>query len=228
MTKLSRVKQANQRSAATFVLIASLTCAVVLAIASPASAGGFQISVETPTQSNDPQLKEVVLIARTYGCLQPADAKLTATAEGLVGANRRSVPLELRSIGSGVYAIKKQWPSDGKWVLALTGAYNGMISSVLVELGPNGGVLSGTRLKPGYPDGVHAKGVRRTWQTADIEAALKSADLKTSGISVITTEDSGTSNFGGFSWMIAGLGASALTAGVVTVTRRGRNNSNDQ
>jgi hypothetical protein len=170
MSERSHVNRVNRHLARRFVVLASLTSALLLAIALPALAGGFQLSVETPI---DGQLKEAVLIARTFGCHQPADAKLSASAEGFVNGNRQSLPLELRSIGSGVYAIKKQWPSDGKWVLTITGKYNGMTSSVLVELGPNGNVLPGTRLQEGSQKGVNAKGARRTWAAADIDEALQ-------------------------------------------------------
>jgi hypothetical protein len=201
------------------ITLASLSSALLLAIASPALAGGFQLSVETPTGSTDPQLKDVVLIARTYGCHQPADAKLSASAEGFVDGTRKSLPLELRSIGSGVYAIKQQWPSEGTWVLALTGAYNGMISSVLVELGPNGTVLPGTRLQEGYLKGVHAKGARRTWVAEDIDSALRSP----AGITSQTPgeqEASAGSPFGPITWLFAGLGASVFTIGFVRRARR--------
>ena len=192
--------------------------AVMLAIQGLALAGGFQLSIETPTGAADPQLKDVVLVARTYGCHQPADAKLTATAEGLLNGQRKSMPLELRSIGSGVYAIKQQWPSEGAWVLTLTGAYNGMTSSVLVELGPNGRVLPGTRIEEGSLNGVHAKGARRQWIASDIDAALKAS----AGLTSETSNESNTvSPFGPITWLLAGLGASVFTVGFIARARRG-------
>jgi hypothetical protein len=211
----------NRKSIRTLIILASLSSTLLLAIASPALAGGFQLSVETPAGSTDTQLKDVVLIARTYGCHQPADAKLSASAEGFVDGNRKSLPLELRSIGSGVYAIKQQWPSEGKWVLALTGAYNGMTSSVLVELGPNGKVLPGTRLQEGYLKGVHAKGARRTWVAEDIDSALQSP-------AGVTGEAAGEqdapvfSPFDPITWIFAGLGASVFTIALVRRARRGQ------
>src|SRR6185295_8116585 len=166
MSGTSFVKKMNRMPGRTLIGLASLTIALLLAIAAPALAGGFQLSIATPDGSTDPQMKGAVLIARTYGCHQPADAKLSATAEGFVNGQRKSLPIELRSIGSGVYAIKQEWPSEGTWVLALTGAYNGMTSSVLVELGPNGTVLPGTRIDEGSLKGVHARGARRSWIAA--------------------------------------------------------------
>jgi hypothetical protein len=193
---------------------ALLGSALLLTIASPAFAGGFQLSVETPS-GGDAQLKDAVLIVRTFGCHQPADAKLSASAEGLISGNRKSLPLELRSIGSGVYALKQQWPSEGRWVLALTGAYNGMTSSVLVELGANGKVLPGTRLEEGNLKGVHARGVRRTWLAEDIDSALRS----TAGITAPSEGDgSGLSSHSTVIWLL-GLGVSVLSIGFVRLVQ---------
>ncbi len=200
----------------------SLGGAIVLAISSSAFAGGFQLSVETPSSSFDPQMKDVVLVARTYGCHQPADAKLSATAEGLVNGARKSVALELRSVGSGVYAIKQQWLSEGTWVLALTGAYNGMTSSVLVELGPNGKVLPGTRLDEGALKGVHARGARRQWVGVDIDSALRTS----AGLTSETSDDADQTTPGPITWILAGLGASVVSIGFVTRARR-RNKSGE-
>lgn len=195
---------------------ASLGGALLLAIYSPAFAGGFQLSVETPSSSSDSQMKDVVLVARTYGCHQPADAKLSATAEGLVNGARKSVALELRSIGSGVYAIKQQWPSEGTWVLALTGAYNGMTSSVLVDLGPNGKVLPGTRLDEGAMKGVHARGARRQWVAADIDTTLRTS----AGLTSETSDDADQTTPGPITWILTSLGASVVSIGFVTRARR--------
>jgi hypothetical protein len=220
MSGRSLVKKLN-RMPGTLITLASLISALLLAIASPALAGGFQLSIETPAGSADPRMKDVVLIARTYGCHQPADAKLSATAEGLVSGKRESLPVELRSIGSGVYAIKQQWPVEGTWVLALTGAYNGMTSSVLVELGPNGAVLPGTRLDEGNLKGVHARGARRSWIAADIDSALQ-VSAGTTSQATGQEESSMLSSFGPITLLVAGLGASMFTIGLVARSRRGR------
>ena len=221
MSDKAFVTRRNRKSIRTLITLASLSSALLLAIASPALAGGFQLSIETPAGSLDPQLKDVVLIARTYGCHQPADAKLSATAEGFVSGNRKSLPLELRSIGSGVYAIKQQWPSEGTWVLSLTGTYNGMISSVLIELGANGKVLPGTRLEEGNLKGVHAKGARRSWIAEDIDSALRS----TAGTTSEAAGDQDApilSPFGKITLLLAGLGASVFSIGFVRRARRDR------
>jgi len=219
MSERSFANRFNRRSIRMLITLASLNSVLLLVNASPALAGGFQLSVETPAASADPQLTNVVLIARTYGCHQPADAKLSASAEGLIDGERRSLPLELRSIASGVFAIRQQWPSEGKWVLALTGSYNGMTSSVLVELGPNGKVLPGTRLQEGYLKGAHAIAARRTWAAADIDSALHSS----AGVTGETTGGQHPPDFppfGPITWIFAGLGASVFTIGLVSRVRR--------
>lgn len=217
---MSEISCVSRNSIRMFMTIVSLGGALLLATASPAVAGGFQLSVETPAKSTDPQFKDAVLIARTYGCHQPADVKLSATAEGLVNGKRKSLPLELRSLGTGTYAIKQQWPSEGNWVLAFTGAYSNMTYSVLVELGANGKVLPGTRLDEGNIKGVHATGARRKWVASDIDAALQTQAGATSQ-TLGEPDTNSVSPFGPISWLIAGLGASVFTIGFVTRARRG-------
>jgi len=200
-------------------MLASLSVALLMLIPSPAAAGGFQLSVETPDQTRDPQMKDVVLIARTYGCHQPADAKLSATAEGLVNGKRQSAPVELRSIGAGVYAIRQQWASEGRWVLALSGAYNGMTCSVLVELGPNGKVLPGTHLQEGNLAGVHTKAARRKWIAADIDTALNTP----AGLTSETSDDLDrlmVSPLSAITWALSGLGAAAIAFGYINKAGR--------
>ena len=193
--------------------------AVTLLVSSSAIAGGFQLSVETPSPSSD-QTKDAVLIARTYGCHQPADSNISASAEGLVNGKRQSIPLELHSIGSGAYAIKQQWPSEGTWVLTITGPYNSI--SVLVELGPNGQVIPGTRLEEDSLKGVHAKAVRRQWIASELDTALRNA----AGITSETSSESKDGlSFGPFAWLLGGLAASVLAVGLVLHARRGHASS---
>jgi hypothetical protein len=119
-------------------------------------------------------MKDVALIVRTYGCHQPEDAKVTVTAEGIVDNHRQSMPVDLKADAKGVYTIQRQWPSEGKWVLVLTGTLNGMTSTVFVQLDDKGGIYPDTRLTAYELTGTHARGLRRKPTTGDVEAALKS------------------------------------------------------
>lgn len=98
-----------------------------------ASFGGFALRVEKPAATS-----EALLVVRTFGCAHPENARVTGTAEGFVDGQRRSVPLRFERQATGVYAVERHWPAEGRWVLAITGAYQGMTSSVLVTPGSDG------------------------------------------------------------------------------------------
>lgn len=150
-----------------------VTLLLTLAWVGVALAGGFQLAVEMLNSTNDPQLREAALLVRPYGCHQPANAVLSATAEGLVDGQRRSLPLQLTPSSTGVYVIKQQWPSKGVWALAITGRYNGLTSSALVELGPGGKVQGERPFGTNNQKRLPVKIVSRTLTTEEIEASLQ-------------------------------------------------------
>jgi hypothetical protein len=137
-------------------------------------AGGFQLTVEAPASDYN-HVKDAVLLVRTYGCHTPADANVTATAEGIVNGRRTSIPIELKADEKGVYAITQQWQSEGTWILSFTGTYNGMTCTVFVDLAAGGKVHPDTRIEAGYKTGKHARAFNRKPTTGDIESALKSS-----------------------------------------------------
>lgn len=183
--------------------------------ASTALAGGFQLSVESPSP-NDPGMKNAVVVVRTFGCNTPSDATLEATAEGVVNGARRSQPVQLTPASTGVYTIAQQWPSEGTWALAITGTYRGMTSSALVRLGPNG------ILKPDGSEKVKWPAVRvvsRKLTTTEIETALKSSSAPAPG--KLQGSASGSDLPRG-SLVAAGLGAIVSVAGLLGWRRRAR------
>jgi hypothetical protein len=183
-------------------------------------AGGFQLSVESASATSTHKTKDAVLFVQTFGCHTPADAAVTATAEGVVNGERRSLPLELVYDSTGVYALKQQWPSEGSWVLAITGEYNGITSTLIVDLGPNGKVHPGTRMVPGERKGVHARLMQRKPTPAEIDSALKAV---TGNVSQLPSDDSSekaTSQRA--AWVVGGLGAFFFLAGFAALTRRAR------
>jgi hypothetical protein len=148
------------------IQLGSYLLAAIATLASVTFAGGFQLEIQAPT-SNDGEMKGAVLLIRTYGCHQPWDADVSATAEGVVNGKRQSVKVELTRTSQGVYAIKQQWPSKGAWVVAITGQYNGITSSALVEMGPNGTVRITKENR------VSSRIVQRKITTEEVESALK-------------------------------------------------------
>lgn len=190
-----------------------LTLIAVLAWGSSALAGGFQLAVEAPQQS-DPELKNAAMLVRTFGCNQPSDAKVTATAEGLVAGNRQSLKLDLMPTSKGVYAINQQWPSEGYWVVAITGIYNGHTSSALVKLGPGGKLEVNNGVKKEKT--VHVVG--RKLSAEEIDAALQRLAGNTARAELDSTSTP-DSTFEPNGWILASVGALFSLAGFVVIKR---------
>ncbi len=73
----------------------------VLATAISTTAGGFYLSLEKPANADTPQTKDVVLLVTPYGCHQPEDALISATAEGIVKGRRETIKLKLHPASKG-------------------------------------------------------------------------------------------------------------------------------
>ena len=140
---------------------AALVCAalavLVLGGSSVARAGGFGISAALPSPDVRERDKDAVLVLTAAGCHGPG-ATIFATAEGLVNGQRRSIKLALTPLHAPAtadkntpdfprYIVKRQWPAEGTWVLALNATaaprtFNGKTMSVqshaLLPLGLGG------------------------------------------------------------------------------------------
>ncbi|HEX5733641.1 MAG TPA: hypothetical protein VF131_12470 [Blastocatellia bacterium] len=190
-----------------------LTLIVVLAWGTSALAGGFQLAIEAPPQS-DPELKNAAMLVRTFGCHQPSDANVTATAEGLVAGQRQSVKLDLVPTSKGVYAINQQWSEEGHWVVAITGLYNGHTSSALVKLGP-GGKLEVTN---GVKKHKTVQVVGRKLSAEEIDAALQSL-AGNRAQAELSPDPASEPGFEPGGWILATAGALFSVAGFVVIKR---------
>lgn len=104
-----------------------LSLALPLLLSGPVLAGGQQIAVEVAPDGRS-------LLVRTYRCGNPSEFTVAGTAEGLVDGQARSLPLQLtRTAEPGVFAVTRQWPSQGRWVLTLR-TEGGAFVNALVEL----------------------------------------------------------------------------------------------
>lgn len=84
--------------------------ALTLALAAPLFAGGFWIEIGTPSANAEARQNNAVLLARVTGCHDPAKAVVSATAEGIVNGQPRSIALHpVRLTLTGAYAIKHEW-----------------------------------------------------------------------------------------------------------------------
>lgn len=104
------------------------------------------ISIETPANPYDAASRGAFLLVHAFHHGTPVSFPVFGTAEGLVDGSRRTVSLELRSTSRpGVYALHKQWPTEGVWTLVLgvtQGDGEGNTAKAVVELAPNGSIAS--------------------------------------------------------------------------------------
>ena len=141
-----------------------LVLALTLGSAILAMAGGFWVSIQNPSTVTDAVAKNAVVLVRADGCHNPAQASITATAEGRVNGVRRSIPLKLAPVAQpGTYAVMPQWPIEGAWVLHFNATYLGRDAGALV------------RLVPGKFQKQSAELFHRRITTEEMESALKSA-----------------------------------------------------
>jgi hypothetical protein len=125
-----------------FAALAVLT--LTMAAAAPAPLGPPWISIEYPPSPYDASTRDAFLLVHTFHHGTPIVAPVTGKAEGIVGGERRSVALKFGGTSrSGVFALNKQWPAEGTWVLFIT-ANQGPDDDVtaVVELAANGQVAS--------------------------------------------------------------------------------------
>jgi len=102
-------------------------------------AGGLFVVVGNPEASPEARAKNAVLTLKAAGCHQPEKTIVTGEAVGLVDGHQRSIPLDIIALAEpGSFAITRQWPSSGRWVLQFVGREGGRVTTTLVAVGPNG------------------------------------------------------------------------------------------
>ena len=133
-----------------------------LALAGQLFAGGFYLQLGNPEASPEALKAGAVLTVKAWGCHDPATAKVTATAIGMVNGERREIPLKVTPLsGVGMFAIAQQWPREGKWVIQLVGRNGEQFTNTLVGAGPGG--VDRTRFK----ENMHP------FAASDVEAMLR-------------------------------------------------------
>jgi hypothetical protein len=117
---------------------------LTIAAAAPAPLGPPWISIEYPPSPYDATTRDAFLLVHTFHHGTPIVAPVTGKAEGMIDGQRRSVSLKFDGTSrTGVYALNKQWSSDGTWVLFIT-ASQGPDDDVtaVVELAADGQVVA--------------------------------------------------------------------------------------
>ena len=135
---------------------------LMLACAGQMFAGGFWLQVGNPEANPAAGKMGAVVTIKAVGCHDPATAKVTATAIGMVNGERRTIPLELKPLGEpGSYALLQQWPKEGKWVIQLVGRNGEQFTNTLLTAGP-GGI-----------DRLHPKMEMKAFAPSDVDALLQ-------------------------------------------------------
>jgi hypothetical protein len=159
----------------TAVLAVAAAASLALVAATPAF-GPPWISIETPPNPFDASSRGAFLMVHTFHHGDLVASGVTGTAEGLVSGARRSIPLAFDTTSRrGTYALRKQWPTEGTWMLVINTGGHAQGVTALVELSPQGDVASvrvPTRRSNGWdlPQQVTAR---------DIDAALQARASQT-------------------------------------------------
>ena len=135
---------------------------LILACAGQLMAGGFVLQLGNPEANPEARKLGAVVVVQAAGCHDPASAKVTATAIGVVNGQKRTIPLEVKPLsGAGAFAIAQQWPKEGKWVIQVVGRNDEQFTNTLVGAGPDG------------VDRLHAKYNMKAFAPSDVEAMLQ-------------------------------------------------------
>lgn len=156
-----------------------LLVALALLAAVPALAGPPWLSIEFPANPHDTKTREAFLVVNTYHHGTPTPMQVRGTAEGIVGGERRSVALRFSDTERrGSYALTRQWPTEGQWVLNIALVQNDRPeASALVVLGADGTPAHVSI--PTRRDGPWH--VPRAHTAAEISAALADAAVQARG-----------------------------------------------
>ncbi|HTA67731.1 MAG TPA: hypothetical protein VK776_05615 [Bryobacteraceae bacterium] len=134
----------------------------ICAVAALAHPQGFTFSIGSPVASQDVRAKSAAFVFRAEGCADAAKAQIGGTAEGVVKGARRSVPLNVMEMSKpGVYAVYRNWPAEGDWVVNLKGTCANETAGAIIPVGPKGFIRESSKFFP------------RPATDAEIEASLK-------------------------------------------------------
>ena len=149
-----------------------LASAFSLVAFSTALAGPPWIAIEYPANPFDRSTRDGFLTVRTYHHGDLRSRTVTGTAEGIVNGKRQTMRLDIRPASqAGMYVVRWQRPSSGKWVLVINAAEQGIVTaSAVVEINPAGGIAGVTVPTHHVGDGWIGP---RAVATSEVEALLQ-------------------------------------------------------
>ena len=109
--------------------------------AAPPIFGPPWISIETPPNPFDATSRGAFLVVHTYHHGDVVASGVTGSAEGIVSGVRRTIPLAFdTTTRRGTYALRKQWPNEGTWMLVINTGGRAQGVTALVDISTAGEV----------------------------------------------------------------------------------------
>src|SRR5687768_12861912 len=143
LRRIQMLRPTMHRAARRAATLAVLTSVAAIALGASSMFGPPWISIETPPNPYDRASRGAFLVVNTFHHGNASAAGVTGTAEGLVDGARRSVPLSFDATSRpGSYALRKQWPTDGVWMLVINTGGRKEGATALVEIGAGGEVAT--------------------------------------------------------------------------------------
>ena len=123
-----------------FARILALSVAALVSTA----AGPPWISIEYPVNPLDRSMRGAFLLVHTFHHATAIVYPVAGTAEGIVNGERRTIKLAFTNTSrTGVYGLRRQWPTEGVWTLVITMSRgHGDGATAVVELGADGEIAS--------------------------------------------------------------------------------------
>lgn len=165
---------------APFARLAVVAASSLTLVAALPAFGPPWISIETPPNPFDPTSRGAFLVVHTFHHGELVASGVTGTAEGIVAGGRRSIALSFDTTSRrGSYALRKQWPNDGTWMLVINTGGHAQGVTALVDIGPQGEVAN-VRV----PTRRNSEGWDIPLQVSarDIDSALESRAARTVGL----------------------------------------------
>ncbi len=143
-------------------IVAGVSFLSLLVAGTSMLAGGFAVRLGGPEGNAQLQAMNAIATVRAFGCHDVAKAEVTAVAVGLVRGEQRSIPLTLVPLTEpGAYAIKRQWPAEGQWVIRVAAKVDGLATGAIAMVTGDG------------VDTQSARYVAREPTTGDVDSMLR-------------------------------------------------------
>jgi len=131
------------RAVAALGTVVALVSIGAVAVSAAPVFGPPWITVETPPNPYDRASRGAFLVVNTFHHGNSVASGVTGSAEGMVAGARRSVALTFDATSRpGSYALRKQWPADGVWMLVINTGGRKEGATALVEIGAQGEVAN--------------------------------------------------------------------------------------